>query len=160
MNHSYIILLRLCFDVIFYLFVVSFLKSCFLQRVKCSGGVLMYKCYTGMCRPKGLVFHRRSLDKGLSSKTNPQIMGMFFKENTLKYGSDFPKLSKFSEVFGSLRKRPKILNNWPIFCEKSLEKGTFFGQNDPQKRVRVSRLGPHIPVQPKVEQATPPHHRG
>ena len=82
--------------------------------------------------PKRVSFSKTILiDKGLSSETNPYIRGMFFRENTLKYGSDFPKLSKFSEVFGSLRKRPKILNNWPIFCEKSLEKGTFFGQNDP-----------------------------
>ena len=40
--------------------------------------------------------------------------------------------------------------NRPIFQEKYLEMDTF-GKNDPLKRIRVSRLGRHIPVQIKSE---------
>ncbi len=47
-------------------------------------GVLKYVSYTGMCRPNGLFFHKKSLDKG-----------PLFRGKTLKHGSSFPKCSKF-----------------------------------------------------------------
>ncbi len=46
----------------------------------------------------------------------------------------------------------QILKNGPIIISREfLEMGTFFGKNDPLKRVRVSRLRRHIPVQVKSE---------
>ncbi len=87
--------------------------------------------------PKWVVFfHKKSLD-----------MGPLFTGKTLRYGFIFQKFgclpSKISRY--SACEHPKILKNRPIFQEKSLEMATFFGKNDTQKRVRVSRLGRHTP---------------
>ncbi len=68
------------------------------------GGLLTYKSYTGMCRPNGLFFHKKSLD-----------MGQLFTGKTLRHGSIFYKMFKILGV---------CLYMW----EKSLENGTFFWQ--------------------------------
>ncbi len=62
------------------------------------------------------------------SEENPLDIGPFF-QNVQNFGC-LP--SKVPTNFGcSQCEHPKILKNRPIFREKSLEMGTFFGKNDP-----------------------------
>ena len=89
-------------------------KSVVLTR---GGGVLKYISYTGMCRPIGSFFHKKSLD-----------IGPLFTGKTLRYGSIFPKCSKFwvfaIQNFLNLR---KIRRNGYLFWRKCpLEKGKGF----------------------------------
>ncbi len=110
--------------------------SFFLIGVGCStqwwqrilgGGTQVCKLY-GYVPPKWVVFFTR----------NPQTWFHFSEQKPQTW-------VHFSKIF----------KNRPIFQEKSQEMGTFFGKNDPQKRVRVLRLGWHIPVQIKFKYPPP-----
>ncbi len=62
------------------------------------------------------------------SKEKPLDMGLFV-QNVHNFGC---LSSKISKNFGcSPCEHTKIFKNRPIFREKSLEMGTFFGNNDP-----------------------------
>jgi hypothetical protein len=72
-----------------------------------------------------------------------------FSEKIIK-GPLFPKFEKYgcltSQNFQNFLQTPKNLEKWVYILRKSLEMGAIFGQNDPQKRVRVLWPGSHIPV--------------
>ena len=61
--------------------------------------------HRGMCRSKGPLFHKKSLNMGAKISL---------------------KMGLFSQIFGcSPSKHMKIVKNWPIFWEKSLKMGNF-----------------------------------
>ena len=76
---------------------------------------------TGMCRPNGSLFYKKSLN-----------MGPVFYQKILKHGSTFLTEPKFLGFhMAKTLKIAKFLENGPIFQEKSLKMGTLFCHNHP-----------------------------
>ena len=100
---------------------------------------------TGMCRPNGSLFYKKSLNMG----------PVFYQKKSLNMGQFFWLSPKLRDFWGFHHaKTPKItefLKNRPIFEGKSLKMGTLFGQNHPLRWVWVLRLERHTPVQLKSE---------
>ncbi len=90
---------------------------------------LVLKCisYTGMCRPNGSFFHKKSSD-----------MGPLFRGKTLRHWSIFPKCSQFWKMDQCLRVFP--LKSGPMSKD-------FLWKNDP--------FGWHIPFSLYLSMSTP-----
>ena len=100
-------------------------------------GVLLkyvsYISYTGMCRPNGLFFHKKSLDKG-----------PLFRGKTLRHGSSFPKCSKFW-VFAM-----QNVEKYAYILRKVLRNGYLFGQKWPLEKGNGFAAAHHRPNQIRV----------
>ncbi len=67
-------------------------------------------CYTGVCRPNGLVFHKTPLD-----------MGLLFGGKTLTHGPFFQNVQNFGCLLSKISKSLRCLPNGYLF----------WGKNDP-----------------------------
>ena len=89
--------------------------------VSCPGGTHIFG-RTGMWRPNGLLFYKKSLNMG----------PVFYPKNLLTWVNfKFWLSPKLHDLHAKTPKIAEFLKNRPIFEGKSLKMGTIFGQNHP-----------------------------